>query len=136
MHLRLFNEYFKFVCSRQSGIISVKSRLLPWFNAMNVKSSLAAVDPASLNGIYSVQCPTVHTRGMTSFCSLSYYLTIRLRARDFHEIVDEGESRINYHLIEIESVLVESEIKHKKLHKKHRKTRVETIFLKKNAPGK
>ncbi len=33
-----------------------------------------------------------------------YYLTIRLRARDFHEvIVDEGEARINYHLIEIES---------------------------------
>ena len=33
-----------------------------------------------------------------------YYLTIRLRARDFYEvIVDEGEARINYHLIEIES---------------------------------
>ena len=32
------------------------------------------------------------------------YLTIRLRARDFCEvIVDEGEARINYHLIEIES---------------------------------
>ena len=32
------------------------------------------------------------------------YLTIRLRARDFYEvIVDEGEARINYHLIEIES---------------------------------
>ncbi len=29
------------------------------------------------------------------------YLTIRLRARDFYEvIVDEGEARINYHLIE------------------------------------
>ncbi len=29
---------------------------------------------------------------------------IRLRARDFYEvIVDEGEARINYHLIEIES---------------------------------
>ncbi len=35
---------------------------------------------------------------------LSFYLTIRLRARDFYEvIVDEGEARINYHLIEIES---------------------------------
>ena len=32
------------------------------------------------------------------------YLTIRLPARDFYEvIVDEGEARINYHLIEIES---------------------------------
>ncbi len=32
------------------------------------------------------------------------YLTIRLRARDFYEvIVDEGEARINYRLIEIES---------------------------------
>ena len=32
------------------------------------------------------------------------YLTIRLRARDFYEvIVDEGEARINYHLTEIES---------------------------------
>ena len=31
-------------------------------------------------------------------------LTIRLRAWDFYEvIVDEGEDRINYHLIEIES---------------------------------
>jgi hypothetical protein len=31
-------------------------------------------------------------------------LTIRLRARDFYEvIVDEGEARINYHLIEIQS---------------------------------
>ena len=35
---------------------------------------------------------------------LFFYLTIRLRARDFYEvIVDEGEARINYHLIEIES---------------------------------
>ena len=33
-----------------------------------------------------------------------YYLTIRLRARYFYEvIVDEGEARINYHLIEIKS---------------------------------
>jgi hypothetical protein len=33
-----------------------------------------------------------------------YYLTIRLRARDFYEvIIDEGEARINYYLIEIES---------------------------------
>ena len=32
------------------------------------------------------------------------YLTIRLRARDFYEvIVDEGEARINYHPIEIKS---------------------------------
>ncbi len=32
------------------------------------------------------------------------YLTIRLRTRDFYEmIVDEGEARINYHFIEIES---------------------------------
>ena len=32
------------------------------------------------------------------------YSTIRLRARDFYEvIVDEGEGRINYHCIEIES---------------------------------
>ena len=33
-----------------------------------------------------------------------YYLTIRLWARDFYEvIVDEAEGRINYRLIEIES---------------------------------
>jgi hypothetical protein len=32
------------------------------------------------------------------------YLTIRLRTRDFYEmIVDEGEARINYHLVEIAS---------------------------------
>ncbi len=32
------------------------------------------------------------------------YLAIRLRARDFYEvIVDEGEVRIKYHFIEIES---------------------------------
>ena len=32
------------------------------------------------------------------------YLTIRLLALDYYEvIVDEGEARINYHLIEIES---------------------------------
>ena len=35
---------------------------------------------------------------------LLFYLTIRLRARDFYEvIVDEGEARINYPLVEIES---------------------------------
>ena len=49
------------------------------------------------------------------------YLTIRLRAWDFYEvIVDEGEARINYHLIEIESyliVIVESTIKHEILKK-------------------
>ena len=34
----------------------------------------------------------------------SVLLTIRLRARDFYAvIVDEGEARINYHRIEIES---------------------------------
>ena len=33
-----------------------------------------------------------------------HYLTIKLRAWDFCEvIVDEGQARINYHLIEIES---------------------------------
>ena len=33
-----------------------------------------------------------------------YILTIRLRARDFYEvIVNEGEAQINYHLIGIES---------------------------------
>ncbi len=37
-------------------------------------------------------------------CIIMKYLTIRLRARDFYEvIVDEGEARINYHLIEIKS---------------------------------
>ena len=35
---------------------------------------------------------------------LKVYLTIRLRARDFYAvIVDEGEARINYNRIEIES---------------------------------
>ena len=34
---------------------------------------------------------------------VSFYLTIRLWARDFYEvIVDEAEGRINYYLIEIE----------------------------------
>ena len=34
----------------------------------------------------------------------TFSLTIRLRARDFYAvIVDEGEARINYHRIEIES---------------------------------
>ena len=35
---------------------------------------------------------------------LAVYLTIRLRAWDFYEvIVDEGEAPINYHLIAIEN---------------------------------
>ena len=47
---------------------------------------------------------------------VDFYLTIRLRAWDFYEvIVDEGEARINYHLIEIES---ESMIKHEIFNKK------------------
>ena len=38
------------------------------------------------------------------FLWAKFYLTIRLRARDFYAvIVDEGEARINYHRIEIES---------------------------------
>ena len=38
---------------------------------------------------------------------LVFTKTIRLRARDFYEvIVDEGEARINYHLIEIEKYLL------------------------------
>ena len=39
------------------------------------------------------------------FLSNVCYLTIRLRAQDFYAvpIVDEGEARINYHLIEIDS---------------------------------
>ena len=41
---------------------------------------------------------------LTSTNSL-VYLTIRLPARDFYEVIaiDEGEAWINYHLIEIES---------------------------------
>ena len=36
--------------------------------------------------------------------AFEHYLTIRLWARDFYEvIVDEAAGRINYHLIEIES---------------------------------
>ena len=36
--------------------------------------------------------------------SITLYLTIGLRARDFYAaIADEGEARIYYHLIEIES---------------------------------
>ena len=64
-------------------------------------------------------------------------LTIRLRARDFYEVtVDESEARINYitsqksrasNLI----VLLESEIKHKILHKNIKKRELEAIFLKK-----
>ena len=44
-------------------------------------------------------------RGGVAYClKKAVYLTIRLRARDFYEvIVDEGEARINYHFIEIES---------------------------------
>lgn len=43
------------------------------------------------------------------FCSrvrpvIYIYLTIKLPARDFYAvIIDEGEARINYYLIEIES---------------------------------
>ena len=38
------------------------------------------------------------------WCETVFYLTIRLWARDFYEvIVDEAEGRINYRLIEIES---------------------------------
>ena len=41
---------------------------------------------------------------MTCPVSFLFYLTIRLRARDFYSvIVDEGEARINYHRIEVES---------------------------------
>ena len=43
-------------------------------------------------------------------------------------IVDEGEARINYHLIEIES---ESDIKHNILHKNIKKRELEAIFFKK-----
>ena len=36
--------------------------------------------------------------------SIVYYLTIRLLALNFYEvIVDNGEARVNYRLIEIES---------------------------------
>ena len=38
------------------------------------------------------------------WCVTVFYLTIRLFALDFYElIVDEAEGRINYRLIEIES---------------------------------
>ena len=41
---------------------------------------------------------------MVKIIHFLFYLTIRLRARDFYAvIVDEGEARINYHRIEIES---------------------------------
>ncbi len=55
---------------------------------------------------------------------LKQILTIRLRARDFYEvIVDEGEARIKYHLEKSRAsnlfVLVESVIKHKICTKKH-----------------
>jgi hypothetical protein len=39
-------------------------------------------------------------------------LTIRLRARDFYAvIVYEGEARINYHLVEIESDIAKNNLK-------------------------
>ena len=42
--------------------------------------------------------------GNTHFDRVIQYLTIRLQARDFYEVIlDEGEARINYHFIEIES---------------------------------
>ncbi len=47
---------------------------------------------------------TFHIGRMTEVLTPEIYLTIRLRARDFYEvIVDEGEARIYYHFIEIES---------------------------------
>ena len=60
-------------------------------------------------------------------CSLSSpdydYLTIRLRALNFYEvIVDEGEARI---------ALVESEIKHNILHKNIKKRELKAIVFKK-----
>ena len=44
------------------------------------------------------------SNGFSTWRAFAFYLTIRLRARDFYAvIVDEGEARINYHHIEIES---------------------------------
>ncbi len=69
------------------------------------------------------------------------YLTIRLQARDFYEmIVDEGEARINYNLKKLRAsnliVLVESVTKHKILRQKtqpgshfFKKMRQENVFF-------
>ena len=46
----------------------------------------------------------IKSQAVQAYAALVYYLTIRLRARDFYAaIVDEGEARINYYRIEIES---------------------------------
>ena len=43
-------------------------------------------------------------RGKVKFVPTTFYLTIRLLALNFYEvIVEEDEARINYHLIEIKS---------------------------------
>ena len=60
----------------------------------------------------TLRCPSAdiivrYMKESNDYCTFHFsrhYLTIRLRARDFYAvIVDEGEARINYHRIEIES---------------------------------
>ena len=51
----------------------------------------------------SVSLPRLSSRAR-DVNPVSHYLTIRLPARDFYAVtVDEGEARINYHRIEIET---------------------------------
>ncbi len=71
--------------------------------------------PCSSNSTQHISCGFVQRKAekkpgeydstnSTIYSVCMHYLTIRLRARHFYEvIVDEGEARINYHLIEIKS---------------------------------
>ena len=64
--------------------------------------------------------------------NITKFRSIGVRARDFYEvIVVAGEALINHHFIEVESefVYVESEIKHKILHKNIEKRVLEAILV-------
>ena len=66
-------------------------------------------EPNGIRGVSIQSCTKSERKLIFSdllkfFTAIKCYLTIRLRAWDFYEaIVDEGEARINYHLVEIES---------------------------------
>ena len=69
------------------------------------------------------------------------YLTIRLRARDFYEVItDKGkpESTITSQISKASNliVLVESEMKHEILHKDIEKRELKAIFLRKKCARK
>ena len=93
----------------QNGILRCKTKLLAMQkkNCWQCKTKLLAMENKIVGNANS------GSHLMTRLCSGStatiktlvrIYLTIRSRAQDFYEVIDdEGETRINYHFIEIES---------------------------------